>query len=70
MTTVWVTLSIDEASTIAVTATADLAKAAAEKDLAGPLTWTERRDGRFTSTTWDYEVRPFDLALTPREDTP
>jgi hypothetical protein len=58
---VWVVLSVDEATVVAVTASAERGKAEAEDDCGKPLTWIERRDGRFTSTSWDYAVAPFEV---------
>lgn len=62
--TIWVVLSVDEASVVGVTTTAEQGKALALADLGPdqrPLIWEERRDGRFRSTSWDYEVRPFEV---------
>lgn len=58
---VWTVLYREDNSVVGVTRTAERGKALAEEDNLGPLTWQERDDGRFTSTTWEYEVRPFEV---------
>jgi len=60
--TVWVTFDRDEASVLAVSASSDAGKRAAQTDSDDrTLRWEERRDGRFVDTGWVYEVRPFKL---------
>lgn len=62
--TVWITYSIDEATIMAASATADLAKAVAQNDLGEgypPIVWRNRRDGRFVSVAWEYAVLPFEV---------
>jgi hypothetical protein len=69
---VWVALDIEEATIVAVAATAELAKVEAEADNGAPLTWRERRDGRFTSGDLDYpeyRVQPFELVRRADEHT-
>jgi hypothetical protein len=59
--TVWVLISVDEATVMAVAETAVRAQAAAVADAAKPLTWRPGKGGRFINDEWDYEVRPFEV---------
>lgn len=62
--TVWITYSIDEATIMAASATADLAKDVAQADVGDgypPIVWRSRRNGRFVSTAWNYAVLPFEV---------
>lgn len=56
---VWVLTSRDELTVMAVTATADLAKAYAERDVDTLLTWTPGRNHRLINEEWEYEIRPY-----------
>lgn len=56
---VWVLTSRDELTIMTVAATADLAKAYAERDADTQLTWTPGRHHRLINEEWEYEIRPY-----------
>lgn len=58
---VWVLTSRDEWTVMAVAATADLAKAEADRDADTALTWKPGRHGRLINEEWEYEIRPYEV---------
>lgn len=59
--TVWVLISADEWTVMAVATTSDRAKVIAERDAEEPLTWRLDRKGKFVNDKWEYEIRPFEV---------
>jgi hypothetical protein len=62
---VWVALSVDEAMVVAVAATAEMAKAAAQADSGegAPIKWIERGIDHYSSERdgYGYQVRAFEV---------
>ncbi len=63
--TAWACISVDEGMLLGLATTADRAKRFAQNDVgdADALTWRPHRlgGGREITTTWDYEIRPYEV---------